>query len=278
MQDQISDPRSSVVESQANALIDDNDQTQRLKTVEIPLIVETPRPLIQRSETDISRTIRKKPQPAKYSKREAANAFMLQERCRQLCLSLFSRGQDPVRSLGFTSSVGGEGKSLLALVTAKVLAHDSNDPVTLVECNWAHPTLHEYLGITAKPGLAEWLRGTCNEDDIRYQIDENLTVIPAGDGMEDAVKLLKRIQHRGLHNLFGHPDDLLIVDLPAVITSSYGSLAASLVETVVVIVRSETIPESLLAETCSQLKDTQVHGIILNQGNSRIPRWIRQLL
>jgi len=63
-----------------------------------------------------------------------------------------------------------------------------------------------------------------------------------------------------------------------VITSSYGPLAASLVETVIVVVRSEVTPGSMLAETCAQLKDSSIHGIILNQENSRIPQWIQQLL
>jgi hypothetical protein len=34
----------------------------------------------------------------------------------------------------------------------------------------------------------------------------------------------------------------------------------------------------MIAETCAQLKDLPIHGLILNQGDSRIPRWLRQLL
>jgi Mrp family chromosome partitioning ATPase len=91
------------------------------------------------------------------------------------------------------------------------------------------------------------------------------------------VKLLKQARQRGLQQIFEHPDELLIVDLPPVITS-YGSLAASLAETVVIVVRSEVIPASILTETCAQLKGSSIHGIILNQENSRIPRWIQQIL
>jgi len=175
--------------------------------------------------------------------------------------------------------MGGEGKSFLALVTAQVLAQDSIEPVTLIECNWEHPTLHDHFDIPATPGLAEWLRGSCQESEIRYRVNDNLTVIPAGDGMQDAVKLLKRARQQGLAQMFGHANELFILDLPPVITSSYGSLAAGLVETVVVIVRSEAVPANVLAETCARLKEySSLHGIILNQRNSRIPRWIQQIL
>jgi Mrp family chromosome partitioning ATPase len=239
-----------------------------------PMVAETPPPVV------VTRTkkVAKKNLSVKVTKQDAANTRLLQEQCKQLCLQLFFREDNSARSVGITSAIGGEGKSLLALALAEILAHDGNDPVTLIECNWEHPTLHECFGIPATPGLAEWLRGTCDETDIRYEVEDNLTVVPAGDGTQDAVKLLKQAQQHGLLKKLGSSNELLVVDLPAVITSSYGPLAASLVETVLVVVRSEVTPSSMLTETCAQLKDSSIHGIILNQENSRIPRWIQQLL
>ena len=247
----------------------------QLQTVELKRITETPVPL----PSYYGNVTSKKMVAGKINARDAAIAHTLLEQCRQLCLSLFAREHDPVRSLGFASSMGGEGKSLLALVTAQVLAQDSNEPVTLIECNWEHPTLHDYFGIPATPGLAEWLRGTCQETDIRYRVNDNLMVIPAGEGRQDAVKLLKRARQQGLAKLFGHPNELFIVDLPPVITSSYGSLAASLAEAVVVVVRSEAISMDVLTKTCAQVKEySSLYGIILNQKHSHIPRWIQQIL
>lgn len=215
--------------------------------------------------------------PRLTNKRDIANANMFQEQCRRLCLTLFANGQASVKSLGFTSSIGGEGKSFLATVMARLLARDSLEPVVLVECNWEHPTLYETFGIPATPGLAEWLNGTCDEQEIRYEAAENLTVIPAGDGSREGVRLLKRIQQYGLRKMFKQ-NELVVLDLPPVITTSYGSLAASLAETVVIVVRSEVTPSRMLVETCAQLKDVPIHGVVLNQGNSHIPRWIRQIL
>lgn len=216
--------------------------------------------------------------PVKFKKQDATDARMLQERCRQLCLTIFSQEHAPVRSLGFTSSIEEEGKSFLAFVTGQVLAHDSTCPVTLLDCNWEHPSLHEYFGIPAIPGLAEWLRGMCAEKDIRYQVKDNLFVIPAGNGSQDAAKLLRLIQRHGLLNMFRHSNELFIVDLPPIIATAYGPLAASLLESVVVVVRAQAVPDTMIVETCSRLKDIPVHGIILNQEQSRIPRWLRKLL
>jgi protein-tyrosine kinase len=247
--------------------------------VELPTTVDQPVKQANPKKTHDKKATPTKPaKPTKSKKQDEANASMLLERCRNLCISLFYREHSPVRSLGFTSSIQGEGKSFLASITAQVLAHDSNKPVTLIECNWEHPTLHEHFDIPAYPGLAEWLRGTCSEDDIRYQVDKNLTVIPAGNGSYDAVKLLNQLNENGLQKAFKQTNELYIVDLPSIITTGYGSLAAGLVEAVVIVVRAQAISERMVIETCSQLDASSVHGIILNQVGSHIPRWLRQIL
>lgn len=212
------------------------------------------------------------------SKYSLANARGLQERCRQLSLALFFDEHTPVRSLGFTSSLKGEGKTFLSTVTARTLANDSSDPVTLLECNWEHPTLHEYYGFPRTPGLAEWLREECSESDIRHQATSNLTVIPAGDGKQDAVKLLQQLRREGLMDMLAHPNELLVVDLPAIVTTAYGSLAANLVESLIIVVRAGGTPDTLVTETCTQLKDLPVRGVILNRVESHIPHWLRQIL
>jgi Mrp family chromosome partitioning ATPase len=271
-----SDSEITVIEARENASTDEGQKLQVIKNNDVS--AEVVIPLAPPSMVQPKKSRGKKPQPAASNKRDVANVHMLQERCRQLCLSLFYREHAPIRSLGFTSSIAGEGKSFVAAVTAQVLARDSSEPVTLVECNWDHPSQHESFGIPPTPGLAEWLRGTCDEADIRYQVESNLTVIPAGDGAHDAVKLLKQVQQQGLLNTLTHSEGFYIVDLPPILTSGYGSLAASLPESIVLVVRAQVIPQSLVAETCTQLKDLAIHGIILNQGDSRIPLWLRQVL
>jgi len=230
MQTKSSDLDIAVVEAQTLEISDDTQNLQSIQPKKVSTVAETPPPVPAtpaKQDTSNLQSVQpkkvptvaetrlpmpatptkkapKKNLPVKVNKQDVASTRLLQEQCRQLCLQLFFREDNSVRSLGFTSSIGGEGKSLLALATAKVLAHDGNDPVTLVECNWEHPTLHECFDLPATPGLAEWLRGTCDENDIRYQVEDNLTVIPAGNGTQDAVKLLKQAQQHGLLKTIGY--------------------------------------------------------------------------
>jgi len=265
------------------AKISDVD-TLQVPVIDTPLpksgmmVVHTPPPASPPDTTYPIKATRKQSADVRSRLRDAANAQMVQERCRQLSLSLFFREQSPVRSLGFTSSVCGEGKSFLSMVTADVLAKDSSKPVTLLECDWENPYFHKHFGLSSAAGLAEWLREECSEMDIRHNVDHNLTVIPAGNGREEAVKLLQLARRKGLMNMLACKNELLVVDLPSIVAPAYGSLAASLVESLIIVVRAGVTPDVMIAETCSQLKDLPVHGLLLNQVESSIPRWLRQIL
>ena len=235
-----------------------------------------PELVLQVQELEIKKSDNKPAQPI--PKQVEISVRLLHEQCRQLCLSVFYRRHEPVRSLGFTSSIEGEGKSFLSIMSAQSLAEDSSYPVLLVECNWERPSLHKFFGFESTPGLAEWLRGECSEDDIRHKADQNLTIIPAGDGKQDSVKLLELIRQKGLLDIFTEPKELLIVDLPAIVSTAYGVLAANLVETLVVVVRAGVTPDALVTKTCAHLQDIRIEGVILNQVQRKIPRWIRRIL
>ncbi len=206
---------------------------------------------------------------------KSPQAQVLRERCRQIGLRLFADEDTAIRSLGITSALEGEGKSFLASTMAQSLASEEFAPVTLLECNWQHANLHEYFGFRATPGLAEWLRGECNGTEIRRRIAKNLTVIPAGNGQTDAIRLLQQLLQQ---RPFAQAKGILIVDLPAILTTAYGPLAASLPEALLLVTRAGATSSFSLAKAVDQLADLSVEGIILNQFNSKIPRWIQQLL
>lgn len=205
-----------------------------------------------------------------------AEAALLRMRCSQLGVSVFFHKQAPVRSLGFTSPIHGEGKSFLALLTAEVMAHENNVPVTLLECNWEHPCLAETFNLSGF-GLAEWLQGKCSREAMRQAVSRNLTIIPAGDGKQDAVNLLHQFREEGPLSVLAHPEEVLIIDLPSAATTSYGTLAAGLAESLVMIVRMGVTSHAMVSDACTCLKDLPVQGIILNNIESHVPGWLRQL-
>lgn len=212
------------------------------------------------------------------SKSMQAEVRKLQMQCRQLCVSMFFDERVAVRSVGFTSAIAGEGKSYLARMAAIVMATDLNIPVTLLECNWEHPCFDDLFSLQPGPGLAEWLRGECKLEAIRQPVSGNLTVIRAGDGKHDTVRLLKYLRKRGVLGLLDRPDEVLIVDLPSLVTVAYGRLAASIAESLIMVVRMGVTPDSFVSEATTYLKDLRVQGMVLNQAKRRMPRWLEEIL
>jgi protein-tyrosine kinase len=198
----------------------------------------------------------------------------LRVQCGQLCVAVFLDERSAVRSLGFTSAIDGEGKTFMARLAAEVTATDHALPVTLLECNWAHRCFEEVFELGQGPGLAEWLRGECELAAIRQPVSSNLTVIRAGDDKGETLRLLQHLRRRGVVEVLERPGEVLIADLPSILTTAYGTLAASVVESLIVVVRMGVTEHGDVAEACSRLKDVRVEGVVLNQVKSRIPGWL----
>jgi Mrp family chromosome partitioning ATPase len=212
------------------------------------------------------------------SERAREKAQMLRIRCKQLCVSTFFQSNAPVRSLGFTSAISGEGKSFLARMAAEALGDDDSVAVTLLECNWEHPSFSTDFKLAQGPGLAEWLRQECSLDAIRRPAQHNLTVIPAGESKNNAIGLLRAFHQRGVLDVLTRPNEVVIVDLPSITTTPYGQLAASMVDSLILVVRMGVTPENFVTEANSMLKDLPMQGVIFNSVMSQVPHWLRQIL
>ncbi|MBA2393691.1 MAG: hypothetical protein H0V70_13220 [Ktedonobacteraceae bacterium] len=285
--------QSDAAENQQIATLMDPTETQKLPSHKLPslnttAISATSTPAVVEKPVVVEKAQEKKeakkekkavqrssPMP---SKRALEEAQMLRIRCKQLCVSTFFQSHVPIRSLGFTSAISGEGKSFLARMAAESLADDDSVAVTLLECNWEHPSFNTDFNLAHGPGLAEWLRQECSLDAIRRPTQRNLTVIPAGESKNNAIGLLRAFHQRGVLDVLTRPNEVVIVDLPAITTTPYGQLAASMADSLILVVRMGVTPASFITEANSLLKDLPVQGSIFNSVVSQVPRWLRQVL
>lgn len=216
--------------------------------------------------------------PARHTPRPDARSTLLLRQCLKLAMAVFSGSRAQVRSLGFTSAIGGEGKTFVACATATALAQKANRPVVLVDCNWDHPTLHTLYDLPDSPGLAEWVRGECDLSEIRRQVAPHLIVIPAGMVFGDAINVTGKLASHGISSLLTGANEVMIVDMPPVLTSSYAAQLAQELDAVTLVVRARATWDTFVAEAQHELENAQVEGIILNATHSRIPRWLQRIL
>ncbi|MGO8948452.1 MAG: hypothetical protein ACLQUY_12490 [Ktedonobacterales bacterium] len=217
-------------------------------------------------------------QPKVLSEWDSGSVTRLRNDFLHACLPLFFADEHPLCSLGLTSAVAGEGKTSAAWLVSYALATTSRRSIVLVECDWDRPTFSRDLGLPAAPGLAEYLSGTSKLAEIRYQFLPNLTVIPAGMGGVDAMTAVAQLQRSELYDRVTYPDELMILDLPSILATSYGVITARLPEALMMVVRAGDTPSPLVARACEEVKHLRVEGIILNHVQTRIPRWLQRLL
>ncbi len=194
---------------------------------------------------------------------------------RRIYLSLqTSSSLDTIPTIGVTSALDGEGKSTIALGIATAMAADLDSPIVLVELNLIRPTIHKSLGIPAQPGLSEYLRGECPLPSALRQITENLFVLPAGDCRNDPARLIRMLTRANLLLRMDNSGAVLVLDLPSVLTASYGVLASSMADAVVLVVRAGQTPEKMVKDAVARLDESTLRGIILNAARPSIPTWL----
>lgn len=201
----------------------------------------------------------------------------LLEHFRRLYLSVQPLDRlDVPPTLGVTSALRHEGRTTIATGMAAAMAMDVGAPVVLIEVDVANPGVHRLLGIPPEPGISEYLRGECDIGTAVRQISDQLFVLPAGNTRGDAARLIRQLTTADLRQRLDSSGAVLVFDLPPILDSSFGVMATSVAESLVMVVRAghTTIPQ--VKDALNRLDGTLVRELVVNGANPVLPRWLRR--
>jgi Mrp family chromosome partitioning ATPase len=201
------------------------------------------------------------------------------DRCRRAYLSIPFDVEAECRVLGVTSPSYGEGKTSVAIGVATAMAVDTQKPTLLLECDFAEPTLYKFLGLDRGRGLGEWLEGDSRLRIVRgTALVPNVFMIPAGAPQKEPAhfffELVDKDVMTGLRGTFSN----VVVDLPPALNISYGSLAFTLADRLLIVARSGVTYTQDLESSIKLIGKERVNGIVLNGTDYRTPAWLRPLL
>lgn len=197
------------------------------------------------------------------------------DRCRQAFLGISFPG--PGRVLGITSSAHGEGKTTVALGMTIAIATDTGEPTLLLECD-LQTSSDEVLGMTSGSGLGEWLEEGTPLRIVRMPQLDNAFLIPAGAARPDPARVYYRLTQGDFIAELQSEFTNIIIDLPPMLSVSYGTLAAKIAERFLVVARYGATSLEDLEETVTKLGPERTCGIILNAYAPKTPGWLRRLL
>jgi capsular exopolysaccharide synthesis family protein len=190
------------------------------------------------------------------------------EAIRTVRSSILLSGDDPrLRSLLVTSASPGEGKSTIASQLAATHALQGQRTL-LIDGDLRRPRIHRRLGISSGIGLSSVLLREASWREALSTVEglPALDVLPAGPPLRRATDLIGR----GLAEIIDQAVldyDLVIVDGPPMLGFAEPLQMATIVDSVVVVVRAGQTSRKMVATVLNTLTRLRAHvtGLVLNQ-------------
>lgn len=166
-----------------------------------------------------------------------------------------------------TSSVMSEGKTTTAVNLAYILAHDLGKSTLLIDCDFKRPMVHEYMGISVRPGLNDVLQGgEILENCIHRCESVPLWILPSGSpgarpvglsGIQYVKKILPELRARY---------DYIILDAPPVMPLADVNILSGLVDMTAFVVRAGGVSQDVAKKSLRSLGvNSEAAGIIVTQ-------------
>ncbi|CAI3398919.1 CpsD/CapB family tyrosine-protein kinase [Enterococcus cecorum] len=175
-------------------------------------------------------------------------------------------GDQPLRSMAVVSSGPGEGKSTSSANLAVVFAQ-AGRRVLLVDADMRRVTVHKTFGLSNEVGLSNLVSGQQSASSVIQPSGvDNLSVMTAGPTPPNPAELLN--SHRmnvvieELYQMF----DLIVFDLPPVMTVADGLIMASKTDGTVVVIREGVTRKDSIIEAKNRLiqAKARILGVIYN--------------
>lgn len=173
------------------------------------------------------------------------------------------------KSLLVTSSVPGEGKSLVAGNLGAVFS--SHGPRTLlVDCDLRRPSLHEYFQVSGKDGWIQWLQQPAAERPAVpavVNLAPRLDLLPAGRVPSNCTQMIEQLANAGVQKQLLDAYDLVIFDTPPATVFPDALMLARSCHEMIFVCQFSSVPLAKVKRAIAHLSSTGVRclGVVLNQ-------------
>jgi capsular exopolysaccharide synthesis family protein len=174
------------------------------------------------------------------------------------------------KALLVTSSVPGEGKSVLCSNLAAVFAAH-NRKTLLIDCDLRRPSVHRYFGVEPNSGWVSWLesdpatRSPIPEGIIN--VADRLDVLPAGTGSTQPTELLDRIGRREALQPLLDRYDLVIFDTPPAAVFPDALMLSRCCDEMIYVCQYRTVRPGIIRKVLERFHNSGISflGVVLNQ-------------
>ena len=188
------------------------------------------------------------------------------ESYRRLAARLYlAQAERGIRLVMVTSALVGEGKTLTAANLALTLSESYRKRVLLIDADLRRPSLHELLRVPNVTGLNDGVRNDSDRKVPIIHLSDYLSVLTAGRPDPDPMSVLASPRMRRVLEDACDAFEWVIVDTPPVALLSDAHLLASLVDSVVLVVRAGETPVRAIRTAADAVGRDRILGVVLNR-------------
>lgn len=180
------------------------------------------------------------------------------------------------RTLGIASSVGQEGKTLVASNLAISLSKVLTRTVLLVDLDLRSPSVHEYFGVDPEPGLLGFLKDGLELSQCLVNPGiERLVLLPNGRPMHNSSELITmpRMLQLSKELRDTYKDRIVIYDLPPVLLTDDALAFMKHIDCCLLVAAEGRTKEDQVKKTVSLLQGYPLIGSVLNRSSETMPRY-----
>jgi len=187
------------------------------------------------------------------------------EQYRRLAARLhLDQAQRGTKLVMVTSALVGEGKTLTSTNLALTLSESYRKRVLLVDADLRRPGIHDMFGIPNFTGLSDAIRSADERKVSVIHLTDHLSVLTAGRPDSDPMGVLSSERMQRVLADAAAAFDWVIIDTPPVALLSDAHLLASLVDTVVLVVRAGVTPFDAIQTATVAVGRDRIMGVVLN--------------
>jgi capsular exopolysaccharide synthesis family protein len=184
---------------------------------------------------------------------------------------LFSKIDQPPKTILITSATSDEGKTILSINLAA--AFSQLDRTLLLDVDLRKSNITTLLGMEAQPGITEVITSQIrlNEAVIRLGSEEGLFVLPRGSAPHNPLQLLSSPNFHSLLDKLKKNFAHIVMDAPPVLAVSDATALGHLADSVILAIKAESTTHEMLSEAQSRLRKSgiQATGAVLCQTDTR---------
>jgi capsular exopolysaccharide synthesis family protein len=186
---------------------------------------------------------------------------------------LLARADRPPKTVLFTSSTAGEGKTITTTNTAIMFAR-MGSRVLVLDADLRQPSCLRALRVQSAWGLSDYLVGLTGLDKVISSTPiPNLSVLGAGSVPPSPTELIGSKKMADTLELLKQQYDFIFIDSPPVMPVSDSVVLSTMVDGLVFVVRGQNTPKPIVKDALAQLshKSSKILGMVLNRVDMKSP-------